>query len=88
MNRGCLLLDEPICGMSPSETERTVERIVGLAKTTDIILIEHDMEVVFAIADLITVMAQGQLLMQGTPNEVAGDSRVQDVYLGTPEDME
>ena len=83
-----LLLDEPICGMSPSETERTVERIVRLAKTTDIILIEHDMEVVFAIADLITVMAQGQLLMQGAPNEVAGDSRVQEVYLGTPEDME
>ena len=83
-----LLLDEPICGMSPSETERTVVRIVRLAKTTDIILIEHDMEVVFAIADLITVMAQGQLLMQGTPNEVAGDSRVQEVYLGTPEDME
>jgi branched-chain amino acid transport system ATP-binding protein len=83
-----LLLDEPICGMSPSETERTVERIVALAKTTDIILIEHDMEVVFAIADLITVMAQGQVLMQGTPNEVAGDSRVQEIYLGAPEDAE
>jgi branched-chain amino acid transport system ATP-binding protein len=83
-----LLLDEPICGMSPSETERTVARIVKLAQTTDIILIEHGMEVVFAIADLITVMAQGQLLMQGTPNEVAGDKRVQEVYLGAPEDVE
>ncbi len=83
-----LLLDEPICGMSPSETERTVERIVSLAKTTDIILIEHDMEVVFAIAGLITVMAQGQLLMQGSPDEVARDVRVQEVYLGAPEDLE
>jgi branched-chain amino acid transport system ATP-binding protein len=83
-----LLLDEPICGMSPSETERTVARIVKLAQTTDIILIEHDMEVVFAIGDLITVMAQGQLLMQGTPSEVAGDKRVQEVYLGAPEDVE
>ncbi len=46
------------------------------------------MEVVFSIADLITVMSQGQLLMHVTPNEVAGDSRVQEVYLGTPEDME
>ncbi len=83
-----LLLDEPICGMSPSETERTVEHIVRLAKTTNIILIEHDMDVVFTIADLITVMAQGQLLMQGTPDDVAKDSRVQDVYLGAPEDVE
>lgn len=83
-----LLLDEPICGMSPAETERTVERIKLLARTTEIILIEHDMEVVFAIADLITVMAQGQLLMQGEPKEVAADARVQEVYLGTPEDLE
>lgn len=83
-----LLLDEPICGMSPSETERTVERIKLLTSTTDIILIEHDMEVVFAIADLITVMAQGQLLMQGPPQEVSADTRVQEVYLGAPEDFE
>ncbi|RTL55189.1 MAG: ABC transporter ATP-binding protein [Bradyrhizobiaceae bacterium] len=83
-----LLLDEPICGMSPSETERTVEHIVRLAKTTNIILIEHDMEVVFAISGLITVMAQGQLLMQGAPDDVSKDGRVQEVYLGVPEDAE
>ena len=83
-----LLLDEPICGMSPSETERTVERITRLARTVDIILIEHDMEVVFKIADLITVMAQGRLLVQGTPDEVMKNDKVQEVYLGTPEDME
>jgi len=83
-----LLLDEPICGMSPSETERTVEHITKLARTIDVILIEHDMEVVFKIADLITVMAQGRLLVQGTPDEVARDDKVQEVYLGTPEDSE
>ena len=83
-----LLLDEPICGMSPSETERTVERITELARTTDVILIEHDMEVVFKIADLITVMAQGRLLVQGTPDEVARNDKVQEVYLGTPEEVE
>ena len=83
-----LLLDEPICGMSPQETERTVERIVKLSKTTQIILIEHDMEVVFAIADLITVMAQGRVLARGTPAEIASHSEVQEVYLGTPEDVE
>lgn len=83
-----LLLDEPICGMSPSETERTVKHIQRLSKTTNIILIEHDMEVVFEISDLITVMAQGQLLMQGVPDEVAKDERVRDVYLGISEDVE
>ncbi len=83
-----LLLDEPICGMSPSETERTVAQISELAKTTDIILIEHDMEVVFAIADLITVMAQGRLLVQDKPKAVAADVRVQEVYLGAPEEVE
>jgi len=83
-----LLLDEPICGMSPSETERTVERIRSLARTVDIILIEHDMEVVFEIAELITVMAQGRLLVQGTPDEVMKNDKVQEVYLGTPEEDE
>lgn len=83
-----LLLDEPICGMSPSETERTVERITKLARTVDIILIEHDMEVVFKIGELITVMAQGRLLVQGTPDEVMTNNEVQEVYLGTPEDEE
>ena len=54
-----LLLDEPICGMGPQETERTVARS-GISRSgIDVVLIEHDMEVVFAIADFITVMAQG-----------------------------
>ncbi len=82
-----LLLDEPICGMSPSETEKTVERIKQLARSTDIILIEHDMEVVFAISDHITVMALGRLLTQGNPKEIAANAEVQEVYLGAPEDL-
>jgi len=81
-----LLLDEPICGMSPSETERTVEKIKALSKRTNVVLIEHDMEVVFAIADNITVMANGRLLARGTPKEIAADAQVQDVYLGSPDD--
>jgi branched-chain amino acid transport system ATP-binding protein len=81
-----LLLDEPICGMSPSETERTVEKITKLSKRTNVVLIEHDMEVVFAIADNITVMANGKLLARGNPKEIATDRQVQDVYLGAPED--
>ena len=81
-----LLLDEPTCGMSPAETERAVEKIRELAKTIDIIIIEHDMEVVFEIADDITVMAQGAILAQGSPKEIAADERVREAYLGRDED--
>lgn len=81
-----LLLDEPICGMSPAETERTVVKIRELAQTIDIMLIEHDMEVVFEIADDIIVMAQGAILASGSPKAIAADERVREAYLGRPED--
>ncbi|UOM35726.1 ABC transporter ATP-binding protein [Acuticoccus sp. I52.16.1] len=81
-----LLLDEPICGMSPLETKRTVETIVDLSKTVNVILIEHDMEVVFDIADDITVMSLGRILKQGTPAEIANDEDVREAYLGHDED--
>jgi branched-chain amino acid transport system ATP-binding protein len=81
-----LLLDEPTCGMSPAETERAVEKIRGLARRIDIVIIEHDMEVVFGIADDITVMAQGQVLARGDPAEISADERVREAYLGRPED--
>ena len=81
-----LLLDEPICGMSPAETERTVVKIRELARTIDIVIIEHDMEVVFEIADDITVMAQGAILASGDPRQIAADESVREAYLGRPED--
>src|SRR5215831_40592 len=81
-----LLLDEPTCGMSPAETERVVGKIRELARAIDIIIIEHDMEVVFGIADDITVMAQGAILAQGSPEEIAADERVREAYLGRDED--
>ena len=81
-----LLLDEPICGMSPAETERTVVKIRELAQTIDIVIIEHDMEVVFEIADDITVMAQGAILASGSPKEIAANEEVREAYLGRPED--
>ena len=83
-----LLLDEPICGMSPAETERAVTKIRELAKRIDIVIIEHDMEVVFEIADDITVMAQGAILAAGSPREIAADERVREAYLGRPEDQD
>jgi len=81
-----LLLDEPTCGMSPAETERVVTKIRELASTIDIIIIEHDMEVVFGIATDITVMAQGGILASGGPQDIAADERVREAYLGRPED--
>jgi branched-chain amino acid transport system ATP-binding protein len=81
-----LLLDEPTCGMSPAETERAVGMIRDLARVIDIIIIEHDMNVVFGIADDITVMAQGAILACGSPSEIAADERVREAYLGREED--
>lgn len=81
-----LLLDEPICGMSPKETQRTVEKIVELSKIVNVILIEHDMEVVFDVADDITVMALGKILAQGRPGEIAENAAVREAYLGFDED--
>jgi branched-chain amino acid transport system ATP-binding protein len=81
-----LLLDEPICGMSPAETERAVAKIRDLARKIDIVIIEHDMEVVFGIADDITVLAQGAILAAGSPQEISANERVREAYLGRPED--
>jgi branched-chain amino acid transport system ATP-binding protein len=57
-----------------------------LSRAVDIIIIEHDMEVVFEIADDITVMAQGAVLARGSPTEIAADERVREAYLGRDED--
>ena len=81
-----LLLDEPVCGMGPQETERAVAMIKDVSRRIDVILIEHDMEVVFDIADLIMVMAQGAVLATGNATEIAADPKVQEAYLGAPED--
>lgn len=81
-----LLLDEPICGMGPAETAQTVAKIQEIAKRIAIIVIEHDIEVVFDIADEIVVMAQGAVLATGTPAEIANNHDVRIAYLGDDED--
>ena len=80
-----LLLDEPICGMGPAETQSTIARIRALSKRIDIIIIEHDMPAVFDLADEITVMVQGQVIAKGTPDEIANDKAVREAYLGNEE---
>lgn len=81
-----ILLDEPICGMGPAETEQTVAKIQELAERIEIIIIEHDIEVVFNIADEITVMANGAVLARGTPDEISKHPEVRTAYLGDDED--
>jgi branched-chain amino acid transport system ATP-binding protein len=81
-----LLLDEPTCGMSPAETSRAVAKIRDLARNIDIVIIEHDMDVVFGLAEDITVFAQGAILASGNPAAIIDDERVREAYLGRPED--
>jgi branched-chain amino acid transport system ATP-binding protein len=79
-----LLLDEPTAGMSPQETANTIALIDKIARERDLTLLftEHDMDVVFSIAEKITVLHQGQVLAEGPPAEVRQNPEVQRVYLG------
>lgn len=79
-----VLLDEPTAGMNPEETEQMIRLIKSLADThgTNFFVTEHDMKVVFSVADYIYVLHQGSLLAQGTPEEIRADRRVKEAYLG------
>lgn len=76
-----LLLDEPTAGMSPTETAETVRLIQELRKDVTVVMIEHKMNIVLAIADRVTVLHYGKKLFEGTPSEVRGHPTVQEVYL-------
>jgi branched-chain amino acid transport system ATP-binding protein len=78
-----LLLDEPTAGMSPEETQRMTELLAGLPRDITLLIIEHDMDVVFTLADRITVLHYGEVLAEGTADEVKADRRVYEVYLGS-----
>jgi branched-chain amino acid transport system ATP-binding protein len=77
-----LLLDEPTSGMSPTETARMIGLIGSLPRTLSILMIEHDMKVVFSVAERITVLYYGKVLATGTPSEIQANDRVREVYLG------
>lgn len=80
-----LLLDEPTAGMTPAETRVSTELIRELRKEVTILLIEHDMDLVFEVADRLLIMNQGAMLMEGPPAVVRADPRVQAAYFGTEE---
>ncbi len=77
-----LLLDEPTSGMSPAETARMVELIAALPRSLSMLMIEHDMSVVFSIADRITVLHYGKILVTDAPAAIQANERVREIYLG------
>ena len=77
-----LLLDEPTSGMSPAETARMIDLIGSLPRTLSILMIEHDMNVVFSVADRVTVLYYGEVLATGLPADIKANERVREVYLG------
>jgi branched-chain amino acid transport system ATP-binding protein len=80
-----LLLDEPLAGMGTAEAERMVALLLKLKPGHAMMLVEHDMDAVFALADRLTVMVNGQVIASGTPAEVRADANVQSAYLGEEE---
>jgi len=80
-----LLLDEPAAGVPSTDTSTIIETIERLPSDLALMIIEHDMDLVFRLARRITVLVQGAILLEGTPEEIAADPRVSEVYLGERE---
>lgn len=78
-----LLLDEPAAGMSPAESARLLALLAGLPTEITVLFVEHDLDLVFDLADRVTVLHLGQVLLTGTPDEVRASDAVREAYLGT-----
>ncbi len=77
-----LLLDEPAAGLSPGEREQLSALLLALEPTMTVLLIEHDMDVAFQVAQRVTVLHEGRVIAEGTPGEIARNATVQQIYLG------
>ena len=77
-----LLLDEPLAGMSPRERVETVRLLKSISRGRTMIIIDHDMDALFELAERITVLQEGRVLVEGTPDEIKADAKVQEAYLG------
>jgi len=77
-----VLLDEPTAGMSRTETQAAVELIRKISQDRTLLIVEHDMSVVFGLADRISVLVYGQVIASGTPSEIRANERVREAYLG------
>ena len=78
-----LLLDEPAAGVPRNESAQLFAAVAGLSQDLTVLFIEHDMDVVFRFASRVTVMVGGQILVEGSPPEIAADPRVAEIYLGS-----
>jgi branched-chain amino acid transport system permease protein len=83
-----LLLDEPLAGMSPRERVETVRLLKSIARGRTMIIIDHDMDALFELADRITVLQEGRVLVEGTPEQIKGNELVQEAYLGGVQEEE
>jgi branched-chain amino acid transport system ATP-binding protein len=79
-----ILLDEPTAGMSRSESDQAVALIRRMTEGKTLVMVEHDMSVVFDLADRISVLVYGQIVATGTPERIRADPAVQEAYLGKP----
>jgi branched-chain amino acid transport system ATP-binding protein len=77
-----ILLDEPTAGMSHAETERAVALIRRISENRTLVIVEHDMSVVFGLADRISVLVYGEIIATGTPSEIRANAKVKEAYLG------
>jgi branched-chain amino acid transport system permease protein len=77
-----LLLDEPLAGMSPQERLETVKLLKSISQGRTMIVIDHDMDALFELAERVTVLQEGRVLVEGTPNEIKANAAVQEAYLG------
>jgi branched-chain amino acid transport system permease protein len=77
-----LLLDEPLAGMSPQERVETVKLLKSLSQGRTMIIIDHDMDALFELAERVTVLQEGRVLVEGTPDEIKASPAVQEAYLG------
>jgi branched-chain amino acid transport system permease protein len=77
-----LLLDEPLAGLSPSERAETVQLLKNIRRGRTLVVVEHDMDAMFGMAERITVLHEGTLLAEGTPAEIQRNNLVQEAYLG------
>ena len=81
-NPSLLLLDEPLAGMSPRERLETVQLLKSVARGRTMVVIDHDMDAIFQLAETITVLHEGRVLTEGAPDEIKQNGRVQEAYLG------
>ena len=78
-----IMLDEPAAGLAPGERQRLTELLLGLERDITVVLIEHDMDVALRVADTVTMMHDGSVVVEGTPDEIRASELVQALYLGS-----